>query len=591
MKILNKTKQVELSRWLKQHSISAKYWLKLSMLLGSISGLLIIAQAYYLAIILQSLIMENTPREQLTTHFIFLLIIFSMRAILILTREYVGFRCGQVVRKELRAAIFEKIQNLGPIWSKGKPTGNWVAIVVEQIEDMQDYYSRYLPQIYLAIIIPAMILIAIFPFNWAAGLILFITSPLIPLFMALVGLGAADANRENFSVLERLSGSFLDRLRGLDTLRLFFRGKAEVQQISKSTENFRKRTMAVLRMAFLSSAVLEFFASISIAIVAVYFGFSFLGKLNFGSYGFPITLLAGFIALILSPEFFQPLRDLGTYYHAKAKAIGAADSLNAILNSKNEQKIITGNNIPQGEPIRIIAADLEILSHDGKCLVGPIDFEIEALQRIAIVGQSGAGKSSLLNLLLDFLPYRGSVKINGQELNTLCSEEWHSLISWVGENPHLPEQTLIDNIRLGNPDASIGEIQKAIEDAYISEFLPLLPEGLNTQLGDYSSRLSIGQAQRIAVARTLLKPSWLLLLDEPVASLDAHSELRVMSTLDRLSQQKTTLIVTHILKETINYDQIWVMSNGKIIQRGNYTQLSQIDGPFSRLLAYGNEEF
>lgn len=587
---MDKSRQTELVRWLKQHSAPAKRWLRISMLLGILSGLLIIAQAWFLAVILQALIMDNVPREQLLTPFILLICVFILRAIVTYIRERVGFRCGQVVRQEIRTMVLDKLQELGPVWVKGKPAGSWATIILEQIEDMQDYYSRYLPQMYLAGIIPIMILIAIFPFNWAAALILFVTAPLIPIFMALVGLGAADANRRNFIALGRLSGSFLDRLRGLDTLRLFFREKAEIKQIRESTEDFRSRTMEVLRMAFLSSGVLEFFASISIAVVAVYFGFSYLGEMNFGSYGLPVTLFAGFLALILSPEFFQPLRDLGTYYHAKAQAVGAAETLETLLNSDGEQNTQQGTQTLSDDAIYIQAKQLEILSHDGVRLAGPLDFNIEPQQRIAIVGQSGAGKSSLLNLLLGFLPYRGSITVNDVELRELCPDKWRELLGWVGQNPHLPEQTLVENICLGKPNATEAEIQQAIDNAYVSEFLAHLPDGLNTKLGDYAARLSVGQAQRVAVARTLLKPSRMLLLDEPAASLDSHSEQRVMQTLNQLSSQQTTLLVTHLLEETLDYDQIWVMANGQIIQQGNYTQLSQSEGAFAQLLAHRSEE-
>lgn len=588
---MDKTRQNELLRWLKQHSAPAKRWLRVSMLLGILSGLLIIAQAWFLAVILQALIMDGVPREQLIMPFIWLLCVFVLRAAVTIIRERVGFRCGQVVRQQVRQMVLNKLEVLGPVWVKGKPAGSWATIILEQIEDMQDYYSRYLPQMYLAGIIPIMILIAIFPFNWAAALILFTTAPLIPVFMALVGLGAADANRRNFVALGRLSGSFLDRLRGLDTLRLFFRGKAEIKQIEESTEDFRSRTMEVLRMAFLSSGVLEFFASISIAVVAVYFGFSYMGELNFGSYGLPVTLFAGFLALILSPEFFQPLRDLGTYYHAKAQAVGAAESLVTLLESEGEQAPSGGEQVvPDGEGFTITAEALEILSHEGQVLVGPLSFTIQSHQRIAIVGQSGAGKSSLLNLLLGFLPYRGSVRINGIELNQLSPVEWRKRVSWVGQNPHLPELTLLDNIRLGRPDATENEIQKALDDAYVSEFLALLPDGLETQIGDYAARLSVGQAQRVAVARALLSPAELLLLDEPAASLDAHSEQKVMQSLNNAAQHQTTLMVTHMLEETVNYDQVWVMANGQIIQQGHYSELSQSDGPFARLLAHRSEE-
>ncbi|SFN60472.1 heme ABC transporter permease/ATP-binding protein CydD [Xenorhabdus japonica] len=593
---MDKVRQSELVRWLKQQTAPARRWLRLSMLLGLISGLLIISQAWLLATILQALIMDNVPRENLINQFFMLAVTFTLRAIVNAVRERVGFICGKVVRQQIRNMVLDKLEQLGPLWVKGKPAGSWATIILEQIEDMQDFYSRYLPQITLAMMIPILILITVFPINWVAGLILFVTAPLIPLFMALVGLGAADANQRNFVALSRLSGNFLDRLRGLETLRLFHRGEAEVKQITESTENFRRKTMEVLRMAFLSSAVLEFFAAISIAIVAVYFGFSYLGELHFGSYGMGVTLFAGFLTLILAPEFFQPLRDLGTFYHAKAQAIGAAESLFTLLSSNGEQAAISGEKTlldkktADKKPVTIEANKLEIMSHDGHRLAGPLNFMIDKHQRIALVGKSGAGKSSLINVLLGFLPYHGSLKINGIELRELDLTKWRECLSWVGQNPHLPEQTLLDNIRLGQYDATQEQINDVMERAYVSEFINDLPDGINTVVGDNAARLSVGQAQRIAVARALLNPYQLLLLDEPAASLDAHSEQRVMMALNQASHQQTTLLVTHLLEETLAYDQIWVMENGLLIEQGDYQTLSQSQGVFSRLLSHRSVE-
>ncbi|PHM40166.1 transport ATP-binding protein CYDD [Xenorhabdus mauleonii] len=588
---MDKTRQSELVRWLRQQSAPARRWLRLSMLLGLISGLLIISQAWLLASILQALIMDNVPRENLINQFLMLAATFTFRAIITAIRERVGFICGKVVRQQIRGMVLDKLEQLGPVWVKGKPAGSWATIILEQIEDMQDFYSRYLPQMTLAAMIPILTLITVFPVNWAAGLILLATAPLIPLFMILVGLGAADANRRNFVALSRLSGNFLDRLRGLDTLRLFHRGAAEVEQITQSTEDFRRRTMEVLRMAFLSSAVLEFFAAISIAVVAVYFGFSYLGELHFGSYGVGVTLFAGFLALILAPEFFQPLRDLGTFYHAKAQAVGAAESLFTLLSSDGKEAIASGEKtLANKKPVTIEAEALEILSHDGHRLAGPLHFIIEEHQRIALVGKSGAGKSSLINVLLGFLPYRGSLKINGIELRELDLTKWRECLSWVGQNPHLPEQTLLDNIRLGQYDATQEQIHEVMEKAYVSEFVSDLPDGINTAVGDNAARLSVGQAQRIAVARALLNPCQLLLLDEPAASLDAHSEQRVMMALNQAAQQQPTLLVTHLLEETLEYDQIWVMENGLLIEKGDYQSLSQSQGAFSRLLSHRSVE-
>lgn len=587
---MKKTRQHQLTRWLKTQSTLAQRWLRLSMLLGLASGILIVAQAWLLASLLHALIIEHQPRAELVSSFIWLAATFALRAFLSWLRERVGFICGQVIRQRMRSQVLDKLQQLGPAWIQGKPAGSWASIIVEQIEDMQDYYSRYLPQMYLAVFIPLLILITVFPINWAAGFILLATAPLIPLFMALVGMGAADANRRNFVALARLSGNFLDRLRGLDTLRLFNRGQAETDHIAKSSEDFRQRTMEVLRLAFLSSAVLEFFASLSIAMVAVYFGFSYLGELDFGSYGTGVTLFVGFLVLILAPEFFQPLRDLGAFYHAKAQAVGAAEALETFLAAEGEQVGNGAQTLNSEEPLTVQARELEILSPNGVLLAGPLDFTLLPNQRIALVGLSGAGKSSLLNLLLGFLPYRGSLQINGIELRELAAVNWRQQLGWVGQNPHLPAQTLRENILLGYPQASEAQLQQAVEQAYVSEFLPHLPKGLETDLGDGAARLSVGQAQRVAVARALLSPRRLLLLDEPAASLDAHSERLVMQALNAASHQQTTLLVTHQLEDTEDYDQIWVMDSGKIVQQGNYATLSAQPGLFAKLIAHRSGE-
>ncbi|GKW22869.1 cysteine/glutathione ABC transporter membrane protein/ATP-binding protein [Pectobacterium carotovorum subsp. carotovorum] len=582
---MKKTRQQELTAWLKQQSKLAQRWLRLSLLLGFLSGALIVAQAWLLATLLHALIIEHAPRESLLSPFLLLIATFILRALNSLLRERVGFLCGQAVRQHIRKLVLDRLQQLGPAWVQGKPAGSWATMILEQVDDMQDYYSRYLPQMYLAALIPLLILITLFPINWAAGLILFLTAPLIPLFMALVGMGAADANRRNFLALARLSGHFLDRLRGMETLRLFHRGQAETEQIRHASEDFRSRTMEVLRMAFLSSGVLEFFASISIAVVAVYFGFSYLGELDFGHYGMGVTLFAGFLVLILAPEFFQPLRDLGTFYHAKAQAIGAAESLVTFLAEEGESVGFGTHEFSSDTAIAIRAEDLVVLAPNGTPLTQPLTFDIRAGERIALVGISGAGKSSLLNALLGFLPYRGSLTVNGKALNSLTSESWRKQLSWVGQNPHLPESTLRNNILLGNPQASLVELQLAIERAYVQEFLLQLPQGLETTLGDGAARLSVGQAQRVAVARALIHPCNLLLLDEPSASLDAHSEELVMSALNAAARSQTTLLVTHQLNDITDYDAIWVMEEGRLVQQGDYQTLCAETGPFSALLA------
>lgn len=303
-----------------------------------------------------------------------------------------------------------------------------------------------------------------------------------------------------------------------------------------------------------------------------------------------MTLAAGFLALILAPEFFQPLRDLGTFYHAKAQAVGAADSLKTFLETPLAHPARGEVELAENEPVTIDAVNLIITSPEGKTLAGPLNFSLAAGERAVLVGRSGSGKSSLLNVLSGFLSYQGSLRINGVELRDLSPESWRQHLSWVGQNPQLPAATLRENVLLARPDASEQELYAALDAAWVSEFLPLLPQGVDTPLGNHASRLSGGQAQRVAVARALLNPCQLLLLDEPAASLDAHSEQRVMQALKAASKRQTTLMVTHQLEDLADWDAIWVMQDGAIVEQGSYAELSAANGAFATLLAHRQED-
>ncbi|WP_318477946.1 heme ABC transporter permease/ATP-binding protein CydD [Photobacterium leiognathi] len=572
---MDKKLQRDLTKWLKSQSKLAKRWLMLSVGLGFLSGLLLVGQAALLASILHQLIIEHVDKYSLINQFVGLFIIIGLRALCSWGREIFGYRCGEQIRLHIRQLILNRLQSLGPAYIKGKPAGTWASLVLEQVEEMQDFFARYLPQMSLSVLIPVVILFAVFPLNWAAGLIFLLTAPLVPLFMALVGLGAADANRRNFKALQRLSGHFYDRLQGLSTLRLFDRAEAEAENLHAASHVLRKRTMEVLRLAFLSSAVLEFFSAISVAIVAVYFGFAFIGELNFGNYGIPISLFTGLFILVLAPEFYQPLRDLGTFYHAKAQAIGAAESIVEFLNIEADEMTDGSKALANPEKIQISVTDLEVLSPEGQKLAGPLTFDINANEHVALVGPSGAGKTSLLNALLGFLPYRGSIKVNGIELKELNHSEWRQAISWVGQNPLLVHGTIYDNITLGNPLAEQAQVTQVAKEAYADEFINRLEKGYQHHVGDRSGGLSVGQAQRIAVARAMLQQGAFWILDEPTASLDANSERLVLESLDRAVQQHTTLMVSHRLDQLHAMDRVLVMENGKLVQNGAFTEISQ----------------
>ncbi|QSE73035.1 cysteine/glutathione ABC transporter permease/ATP-binding protein CydD [Aeromonas media] len=580
---MDKNKQKHLYGWLRKQSGHGRRWIGLSIGLGMGQGILMVMQAWLLATLLHGFIIEGTTPEQSIPLFIALLLVTLTKAALAYGREVASFKAGSAVRQAIRELVLTRLARLGPAYIQRRPAGSWASLLLEQIEEMQEFFSRYLPQMAIAVFIPLVILVAVFPVNWAAGIILLGTAPLIPLFMILVGVGAADANRRNFQSLARLSGHFLDRLKGLRTLQLFMRTQAEGEAIRDASEDFRERTMEVLRLAFLSTAVLEFFAAIAVALVAVYFGFSYIDHLNFGNYGVKVTLFTGLFVLFLAPEFYAPLRELGAHYHAKAQAIGAAEQLLEFLEAKVSEPASGSAPFQADGPIRVEARALEVLSAEGKVLVGPLDFTLEAGTRTALVGISGAGKSSLVNALLGFAPYRGSLRVNGQELAELDMSQWRLQLGWLSQNPQLFHASLRDNLLLARPTASDAELEAALVRAQAWEFAK--EKGFDYPVGDQAGGLSVGQAQRLALARTLLKSTQLMVLDEPTASLDRHSERAIMSTLEQAAVGQTLLMITHRLDQLSQMDNILVLERGQLVEQGHFAQLCQAQGPFARLLS------
>lgn len=584
---MNKLRQKYLQKWLRAQQEPIKKLMRANIVLATLSALILVAQTYFLATLLDKLIMQKVPRDELIPYFLGLIIGFGMRAIILWAREKIGFQSGQLLRNHIRQKILDKIHLVGPATINQKPAGSWASIMLEQVENLHNFYARFLPQQSLSGIVPVVILIAVFPLNWAAGLILMITAPLVPVFMILVGIAAADSSQKNMETLARLSAQFLDRLRGLETLRLFNRTSEQTEHIENSTEDFRETTMDVLKLAFLSSAVLEFFTSISIALMAVYFGFSYLGQIEFGSYNTPLTLFTGFFCLILAPEFYQPLRDLGAYYHDRAAGIGAADAIVDFLESDYLTVHQNEKTISLESAVEISAENLVVLSTQGSALTKPLNFQIPANHNVALVGQSGAGKTSLMNVILGFLPYEGSLKINGQELRESNLSDWRKHIAWVGQNPLLLQGTIKENLLLGDIQTSDEKIHRALSHAQATEFIDKL--GLDYEIKDGGLGISVGQAQRLAIARALLRKDSLLLLDEPTASLDAQSENLVLQALNEMSCYQTTLMITHRIEDLKQCDQIFVMQQGEIVQQGIFAEL-QNEGFFGELLAQRKQD-
>jgi ATP-binding cassette subfamily C protein CydD len=573
-------------RWLFKRASGARFWVLLSVTLGLGSGLLLIAQARFLARIVHGAFIEGQGTLLLWPLFAFLAGIIVARSILGWAREAAGFHAGAQIRQEARTELLEHIVSLGPGYTSRQSSGALTSTVLEHVEGLHDFYAFYLPQLALAVMIPAAIVAFVFPYSWAAGGLLLATAPLIPFFMILVGMGAESLSQRHFQALSRMSAYFLDVLQGISTLKLFNRSQGTEETIARVSNNYRLRTMRVLRVAFLSSAVLEFFSAISVALVAVYLAMSYLGYFSFGLYGKSLNLAGGLFILLLAPDFYLPLRELGTHYHARAEAVGAAEEILKILSVTRLETLNGDHQWVKTDSLHIQFEDVCLAFDSGQrpALQG-LSFELRQNQQVAMVGASGAGKSTTLHLLLGFvLPDSGQIKVNGMPLADMTPDSWRRQVAWIGQNPILFQGTIKENILLGRPHASAMQIEQAAGNARVLDFARHLPEGLNTPVGEHGFGLSRGQAQRVALARAFLKEAPLLLLDEPAAGLDAENEALVIDALETLSRGRTVLMLTHRLTNIKKMSRIMVLEKGRIVEQGIYGELTAAGGRFHRMV-------
>lgn len=562
---MSRLNEKEQKRWLQAQTGTAKSWIWLSVLAGLGIGLMLILQAHLLARIVDGTLWQQQTLAQHGPLLLILLAALLLRALLGVVKEWAGQQASIRVRRNLRGMLLQHLDRLGPAYTSDQRSGELSSILLEQVEALDGFFARYLPQMALAGMLPLVILAFIFPVNWAAGLIFLLTAPLVPVFMALVGSRAAEANRRNFAALSQLGSHFLDVVQGIVTLKLFDRSQAQAQVIEAGADEFRRRTMQVLRLAFLSSAVLEFFASVSIAVVAVYLGFSFLGHLDFGYWDAPVNLYQGLFILLLAPEFYLPLRELGTHYHARQEAVAAADKLRELLEAPPEALDQEGSGLDSG--VHQISVESASLTYPGRSapVFEDLNLNLERGRLVALIGPSGAGKSSLLQVLLGFRRLsRGQIRVNRIPLEQIGNRAWLEQVAWVSQHTTLFPGTLRDNLLLANPAASDQALYQALEQANALEFVQRLPAGLDTTVGERGTGLSGGQIQRLALARAFLKDAPVLLLDEPTANLDRDSEQLVLESLQRLCEGRLVLMLTHRRASMLRADEIWRLEGGRL---------------------------
>ena len=547
--------------WLKEQSTVVHKPVLLAAIAGIINGLAVIAQSALLAYILQALIIDKLHWLVLIPYFLWLAGVFILRSVCVYYHQTYGFEAGAKVRAVVRQQLIDKFSSLGPAAIKQRQSGELVAITLEQVDALENYFSRYLAQHTIVGVLPIIMIAVVMPINWVVGLIFLFTGPLVPVFMALVGMGAASANRNQFLAMTRMSGYFLDRMQGLATLKLFGQAYHELANINHIADGFREKTMSVLRIAFLSSAILEFFSAVAVALVAMYVGLGLLGQIHFGP-AQQISLSEALFVLLLAPEFFMPLRQLAVYYHDKAAALGAADAILAILEQDSEvfNGIGGASNAKDTFDASIIEFREASKYYGQRQVLTNINLKISVGEKIALVGESGAGKTTLLNLLLGFEAVsEGLVLLEGQ---LVTRDQAVQVIASAGQQTYIFHGSIRDNIALSNPEASEQSIFNAATSAGVTEFSTQLAEGLHTLIGERGYGLSGGQIQRIALARAFLKEAEIIVLDEPTANLDTANKIVLLDIIDELFKGKTLIIASH------DYEVIKRMDRKVEIQQG-----------------------
>ena len=538
--------------------------LAITILAGTLGGIFTIAQARTLSLAVNNVFINGDTLQDITKLLNALLFIITARALLTWIGEVSAKKLAVRIKTELRQRLFRHIAKLGPAYTRGERTGELTAAAIDGIEALDSYFSQYIPQLALSAIIPFSILIFVFPLDPLSGVILFITAPLIPFFMILIGKAAEALTGKQYETLSRLSAHFLDSLQGLTTLKLFGQSKAHAKSIEKTSQEFSDITLSVLRVAFLSALALELIATLSTAVIAVEIGLRLLY--------FRIEFEQAFFLLILAPEFYIPLRMLGTRFHSGMDGATAARKIFAILEleTSNEKVESRQNHFPLSTFQNVFFT----YPDDDTPALANITFSINAGEQIALVGASGTGKSTLTQILLGFLqPSAGHVRAVPR-----------SQIAWVPQNPFIFNATIAENIRLGKPDADMESVQDAARAARLHDFVMSLPNGYETRVGEAGSRLSGGEAQRVALARAYLKDAPLLILDEPTASLDPVTEAALAESTRQLMQGRTTITIAHRLNTIRNADKILVLESGKLVEQGTHDELVLKDGVYAKLV-------
>ncbi|MCR8658982.1 thiol reductant ABC exporter subunit CydD [Paenibacillus endoradicis] len=560
----------------------------ISVIFGCLGGLILIAEAYYVANIVDDVFLERLGLAEVKLMLALLLGVIIIRALLHMVSDYTASKLAQGIKSELRLRLVKKLGDLGAEYSKEERSGELVSTLYEGVEQLENYLAKYVPQIVLSMFVPFAIFVLVVGQDGLSALVYAITLPLLILFMILIGKYTKSRTDRQYKLLGRLGGHFQEILRGMETLKIFNRSKAQLQIIGKISEEHRRSTMATLRLAFLSAFVMELFATISTAVIAVFLGLRLVkGQMEFYD---------AFLILLLTPEFYAPIRALGTQFHSGMNGASAATRIFKILDADpagyiEKEEALTPTPIrAEGYRIQFQHVTVHYAGYETPAL-HDVSFTIEPGQQLAIVGATGAGKSTILDLLQGFIkPTSGKILIDGVDLAELSIAQWRKQLSTVSQKVHLFHCSIRENILLGLEHESDEQVWNILRQAGADRFVSQLPQGLNTELGD-AIQLSGGQIQRIAIARALTRQdAKLILLDEATNGLDVYHEELVHNNLQQWTQGRSSVIVAHQLESITSSDYVLVLKDGEIAESGTPNHLLVSGGIFTQMITASKEQ-
>jgi len=559
-----------LTPWLKGQKTHAQGRLSKAIALGSLNGLLMIVQTALLAFLINQLVFSALELGIAVAAIIGVII---ARAMLGYASQCYSSRGALAIQSHLRSQLLARVVSLGPAYTQRHGSAKLSLMLHQGVDSLEDYFAGYLPVVAYCAVIPLAILVAVFPVDWKSGLVLLLTAPMVPFFMILIGHKAQRLNQQHWQRLLRMSSHFLDIIQGLTQLKVFNASRREIEAVKAISDDYGDQTMAILRVAFLSSFMLEFLASISIALVAVILGF----RLYYGSVDYVFALWV----LLLAPEFYLPFRQLGAQYHAKMAGVSAAADMVELLN----QPLSIPNAEQFSAPFELRLKQVDFSYPNRPSTLNDINLTLSEHGLYAIIGESGAGKSTLVDLILGFIePDDGTITINGEALNAGNRDSWLHHCGWIAQQGYVFYGSLAFNVALSD-DGDSDRIQRALAQAGLTDFVAQLEHGLASHVGEGGAGLSGGQAQRLALARAFYRQPSVLVLDEPSSHLDRATEQIVSEAITQYAKTHLVVVISHRLKTVEAAKEIIVLSQGRVIEQGNHQALLRAQGYYADLLS------